>query len=468
MSKVSVTDKLVALQLYYKDHPVEFVRHMFKVEPTQQQIDLLISATQPHARVAVKSATSTGKTTTLAWLTFLFLLCFPDCKGLVTAPTASQLERVFRSELNKWHGLMDRTFYNMFEIMSDRIFIKGKKETQFFSWLTGSVENKESFAGLHAQKVVLFVDEASALPTAIFDTLYGTLSSGDTSFVLVSNPVRAEGAFYNLFQIPEEENKWKCLTFTSFDSPNVDKSWIEEMRAYYGEDHDFWKMRVLGEFPIVSEAQFIPLNYVEAAIKNILAPSQYQNFPRVLGVDIARFGNDSSVVVDRQGPKVHKVLSFSGLDTIQFAEQVLNYYNTQKKQFSCLAIDGIGVGAGVVDQLKRFSLPIMDVNVGTKSTDIKTYANLRAQLWGEMKDWLQIADIPNDSELRDQLISINYAFNSKMQILLESKKDMKRRGLQSPDKADALSLTFAPQVFDFTSHKKRPRQVVKQARFLWV
>ena len=359
-------------------------------------------------------------------------------------------------------------FAEMFEVMAEMIFVKGKKGTQFFSWVTGSPENKESFAGLHATKVVLFVDEASALPGEIFDTLYGTLSSGDTSFVLVSNPVRAEGAFYKLFQIPDYESKWKRITFTSFGSPNVDKDWIEEMRAYYGEDHDFWKMRVMGEFPIMSEAQYIPTDAVEGAMARVISPQEYINYPRVMGVDVARFGDDCSIIVDRQGPKILDIKHFKGLDTIQFAEQVMSYYTQNLRAFSCVAVDGIGVGAGVVDQLRRYDgIPLMEVQTSVQAPDFKTYANTRAQLWGEMKSWLVTADIPKDDELREQLVSINYGYNSKMQVLLESKKDMKRRGKTSPDKADAIALTFAPSIFSFVQAKRRPK-VIRQTKYRWV
>ena len=467
MAKLTPTDKLVKLQLYYRDHPVEFIRQVFHAEPTDQQIDLINLAVKGNSRVAVKSCTSSGKTTTLAWLTFYFLLCYPNCRGLVTAPTASQLFRVFRSELVLWHNRMEPIIADLFEIMAEKIFVKGRKDTQYCSWVTGSPENKESFAGLHAAKVFIFVDEASALPSAIFDTLYGTLSSGDTSFVLVSNPVRAEGAFYNLFQIPEDQSKWDRLTFTSFGSPNVDLEWIEEMRTYYGEDHDFWKMRVLGEFPLMSETQFISVDLVETALQNTRMFSDYCNYPRILGCDVARFGSDSSVIIDRQGPKVFPALSFKGLDTVEFAEKILAYYNSNKRVHQQVCIDGNGLGAGVVDTLRRFDIPILDINSGNKAVDFKTYGNLRAQLWGEMRDWLHMADLPNDSDLRDELLAINYAFNNKMQVILEAKKDMKRRGKPSPDIADALALTFAANLFSYTQKKKKPRQIIN-SRYLWV
>jgi hypothetical protein len=456
------TQKLTELLKFYRDHgPVPFVKGVFGAEPTDQQIDLLNSAVQQDSRVVVKSCTASGKTTALVWLTYYFLSCYPNCKGLVTAPTSSQLNRVFRSELVLWHNRMNHIFKEMFEVMSDQVHVKGKKSTQFFSWITGSAENKESFAGLHADKVVLMVDEASALPSEIFDTLYGTLSSGDTSFILVSNPVRSEGSFYNLFQ--DDRNSWKKLTFTSFGSPNVDKDWIEEIKEYYGEDSDFYRMRVLGEFPFMSESQFISNEQVQGAVSRILHPSAYQNFPRILGVDVARFGSDSSVIADRQGPKLHNLLAFKGLDTVQFSQKILEYYRTAN--YSSVAVDGIGIGAGVVDQLKRFNLPVVDVNVSNRSSDPKTYFNLRTQLYGEVKNWLQSADIPNDSELIDDLVSINYSYNGKLQMILESKKDMKKRGKKSPDKGDAVALTHAVSTFGYTPGHRQCRPVVKPAYF---
>lgn len=455
---ISPQDKLVALLSEYRGNPVAFVKGVFGATPTGQQIELLNAAVKPHARCAVKSATSTGKTTALAWLTFYFLICYPDCKGLVTAPTAAQLFRVFKSELFLWHGKMHPLFKPFFEIMNEKIYIVGKKDTQFFSWATGSAENKESFAGLHAEKVVLFVDEASALPKEIFDTLYGTLSYGDTSFVLVSNPVRAEGAFYDLFS--KGKGTWQPFTFTAFDSPNVNEAWIEETRDYYGEDSDFYKMRVLGEFPILSEAQFISSSAVDEAQARQLMPSEYHNYDRILGCDVARFGKDSSVIVDRQGPKVHEILSFKGLDTTEFTEKILSYYKTIQG-VTAIAVDGIGIGAGVVDQLKRFNVPVIDVNVSTKSSEPKTYFNLRAQLYGKVKEWIETADIPRHDGLRDNLVAINYAYNTKLQIILESKKDMRKRGQDSPDEADALSLTMVVNTLQYTPQRMQPRKINK-------
>lgn len=455
--------QLVNLLKYYRKNPLDFITQVIGATPTDQQRKLILAAVKPNARVAVKSCTSSGKSAALTWLTLYFLICYPNTKMIVTAPTAQQLHRVFRSELVLWKERMELPFKDFYEIMSDNIHVIGKKATQFCSFVTGSSENKESLAGLHADKVVVLVDEASALPSEIFDTLLGTLSSGDTTFILVSNPVRASGAFFDLFQ--KDSSKWDLFTFDSYGSPNVDLGWIEEVIEYYGEDSDFVRMRVLGEFPVLDSSQFIRTDSVDQAIQNILTPMEYMHFPRVLGVDVARFGNDSSVVVDRQGPKIHEIYSFRGLDTVDFSNKVLQIYKSA--EYTSVFVDGIGIGAGVVDQLKRFSIPVVDVVVSQKSTEPKSYFNLRAQIYGKLKEWLESADIPSDKELRDDLLSLNYSFNNKLQIIIESKKDMKKRGHASPDRSDALALTFSQDIYNGNQRNVSKRNI-QANRYMWV
>ncbi len=462
---LTAQQRLGALLLRYRNDPIAFVVEVIGVTPTDQQKELILSACRPRARTAVKSCTASGKTAVLAWLTFYFLICFPDCKMLVTAPTANQLHRVFRSEVAKWLAKMKPPFNDFFEIMSDKVFIKGKKDTQFCGLVTGSPENKESFAGLHADKVVVLVDEASALPSEIFDTLLGTLSKGECHFVLVSNPVRASGSFYQLFQ--KDDKTWDRLTFDSYGSPNVDNDWIEEVIEYYGSDSDFVKMRIHGEFPVLSNSQFIASDIISTAQSNNLHPREYQNFPRFLGADPARFGDDSSVIVDRQGPKVHGVYQYKGLDTVEFAYKIVELWKLN--QYQAVMVDGIGLGAGVVDNLKRFNLNVIEVTVNSKSSDPKTYSNLRAQVYGRLKDWLDGADIPaDDKELSEDLAAINYFFNNKLQVVLEAKREMKKRTKRSPDRADALSLTFANDIYQASARRSVGKIPIRKSNYMWV
>ncbi len=459
----NINKSLAAHLLHYRKNPVDFIREVIGVEPTDQQIKLIEAIAKPNARVAVKSATATGKSAVLAWMTLWFLITHVDVAGIITAPTAHQLHRVLRSEISKWLHRMKEPFRSMYELHSKTIFVKGpKKDTQKFSFVTGTKENKETFAGLHGEKCVVFVDEASALNKEIFDTLLGTLSYGDTCFALVSNPVRASGAFYQLFQ--KKPERWDLLTFTSFDSPNVDKEWIQEVKEYYGEDSDFYQMRVLGEFPVLDSSQFYPTNLIQDAIeRTILNPSELAPHPVVFGVDVARFGDDSSVICIRQGPKIHEMVELKGLDTTELSKMVLSLAQQWRPQ--AIFVDGIGVGSGVVDQLKRFNQPVVDVIVSAASNEPLTYGNLRAELHGKTKHWLSTADIPGGGRLEEDLLNVNFTYNNRLQILIESKKDIKRRGLPSTDFLDSLTLTMHQQEYKILP-KKKVLPVVR-AEYLW-
>lgn len=461
-----VNDKLAKLLLYYSDKPILFAKQVCNMQLTKQQEALITVAARYESRVACKSATGTGKTTTLAILIFHQLCTQPDCKIIATSPSAGQLERGLRSELEKIHNLMEPDFKDLFELMSDVIYVKGKKKTQFCSLVTGSASNKESLAGVHADKVLIVVDEASAISEEIYDTLVGNLTTAGSSLVQTSNPVRSSGPFYNLWANPENMKIWTLLTFTAFDAPRVADSWIELVKAEYGDDSDFYRMRVLGEFPKASSESFIRTADAEEAIKHISLPGEYKHFPKVMGVDVARFGDDATVFVLRQGPKILDIEKIRGLDTMEVSARVVEYYHLH--QPSTIYIDAIGIGAGVFDRCKELKLPVVDVIVSSKPNDPKRYSNLRSELWGLMREWLKNgADIPNDLELKNQLISMQYGYNSKMQIQLMSKRDLKKKlGLESPDIPDAISLTMAASTFTYSPRRAGIRKVVK-SKFLW-
>jgi len=458
------------LQFTYRYKPVEFAKHIIGIDLSEQQKKLIIAAAKSSAMSAVKSATGTGKTTTLAILILHQLFCEPNCKIIATSPSAGQLQRGLRSEISKMHSLIKvKEVRDYFDMTQEKIFAAGRKDTQFCSLVTGSAENQESLAGVHADKVLVIVDEASALSQVVYDTLVGNLTTPGCSITLTSNPVRSSGAFFDLFSNPDNGTLWKLFTFTAFDSPMVSEEWIEMIRLQYGEDSDFYRMRVLGEFSKSTSTQFIPANLVEDAIKNQLAFTAYHHYPKVLGVDIARFGDDSTVLVLRQGPKILDIQQFFGLDTMEVAAKVVEY--DLRSGPSMIFIDGIGIGAGVVDrcrQLPAVGKKIVDVVVSSKSSEPLQYVNLRAQLYGKMKQWLENgADVPNNNDLSKQFMSMEYGYNGKMQLQLMSKKDIKRQGLASPDIPDAIALTFAAEAFNFTGRVRGPRRV-KKSSYLWI
>ena len=332
--------------------------------------------------------------------------------------------------------------------------------------VTASADNEESLQGGHSENYVILADEASAIEEPIFDVLQGTLGTGTGGrFIMTANPIRNSGRFYEIFS--ENKKAWTKLTLSAFKSGQINESWIEEMADFYGEDSDRYRVRVLAEFPRASEEQFIPVDIVNAAMERQIMPSTYANFPKVCGVDVARFGSDLTVFTLRQGPKLLDVTEYQGMDTSEVAGVLVDYYHKHKPQN--IFIDAIGIGAGVFDQAKRFGLPVVEVVVSTKSSDPKTYFNLRSQLWGEMRQWRHNgASIPmGEDKLKSQLTAMTYSYNNKLQIQLANKKDMKKQGLKSPDIPDSLSLTFAPAAHGYNPSRKQARKVRKSG-YRWV
>ena len=360
---------------------------------------------------------------------------------------------------------------NMFDLTLRKIEYKTKTFVNFASLVTASVDSVENLAGGHAENYIIMADEASGISEEAFDILLGTLSTGKGGrFLQVSNPQRASGRFFEIFQ--RDLGTWTKIYFSAYDSPNVNNEWIDEMKETYGDDSDIFRMRVLGQFPRVGVSQFISADDVEDAVRNRLEYKDYINFPKLMGVDVARFGDDLTAIVIRQGPKIIDIKTYRGLDTMSVAAKVseINSYH----QCVNIFIDSIGVGAGTADRLRQLGLPVKDVVVSNKSTDPNTYSNLRAQLWGKLREWLSMggADIPieatdKEANLAAQLTSMEYGYNNKMQIQLLSKKDLKKMGHASPDIADALSFTFAEAIFEHRP-RNRFRKEIRRGKFLWV
>lgn len=447
------------------------IESLFSVQLTDQQKELVRKADGQASRVAVSSCTGSGKTATLAMLTFLYLMILPDCRILVTSPSFNQLNRVFASELRKWHKKMIPQFQDYYDITRETVkYLNTKKYEQFCSLVTASVENKEALQGGHADNYVIFADEASGVSEDAFDILLGTLSTGKGGrFIQVSNPVRSSGRFYQIFQ--NEDSLWDKLYFSAYDSPNVNKAWIEEMKHTYGADSDLYRMRVLGRFPRVGVAQYISAEVVEDCVNNDLRLVDYNNFPKVMGVDVARFGDDKTCIVVRQGPKILVMQTYKGLNTMEVAVRVSEMQALH--QCAQIHIDAIGIGAGTFDRCKDLRLPVIEVNVSTKSTEPNKYCNLRSQIWGKMKEWLENgADLPiaardKETNLSSELTSMEYFYNNKLQLQLMSKKDLKRAGHASPDIADAISLTFASSVYELKTRSRR-RANIKRIDYPWV
>jgi hypothetical protein len=386
-----------------------------------------------------------GKSAMVAWLILWIMSTRPNCKGTVTANTAQQLRSKTWSELAKWYGLCVTKHWfvlNAGSMGSLNMYAKAAPEKHRVDAQTCEERNSEAFAGQHAATSTSFYifDEASAVPDKIFEVREGGLTDGEPMCFDFGNPTRNTGRFYENM-IGRHRDKY---TRTFVDSRTVKITNKELFKAWaeaYGEDSDFFKVRVKGEFGSSGSLQFINGDQVRACVNKDVIIHPFD--PVVVGVDVARFGDDQSVICVRQGRDAesqgwHK---FSGVDTMELAARVVEVANDKKADQ--VFIDGGGVGGGVVDRCRQLGLDVMEINFGGKATDPR-YSNMRAQMWGNMKE--AIGDgirLPDDYDLISDITGLEYGYTLKNQIQLERKEDAKKRGIASPDLADALALTYA-------------------------
>ena len=273
------------------------------------------------------------------------------------------------------------------------------------------------------------------MPDEIFEVAEGALTKANVISVMTGNPTRLSGEFYRSHH--QDRHLWKTFHFSSEHSSLVSSHYVERIIRKYGKDSDVYRVRVLGDFPLAESDTFIPLYLVEEA--------KMREHPVgdkvVWGLDPARFGDDESALVKRAGMKVIEVSGIRKQDTMQVAGWVASQAKVEKPQRIC--VDVIGIGAGVHDRLKELGLPVTAVNVAERAQDNEFYAKIRDELWGKVKDAIKEGlDLPADEELCGQLSAPKYKFDSAGRIVIERKEDMKSRGIDSPDRADALCLTF--------------------------
>ena len=388
-------------------------------------------------RIAISSGHGIGKTALVAWINHWFIStrAFPSIVD--TANTKDQLEAKTWRELAIWINRAINKHW--FTHTATKLFLNEHPETWFAKAQPWSKERSEAFAGTHAEHVLLVFDEASAIDDIIWQVAEGALTTPGAIFLAFGNPTRNSGRFFECFN--KLRHRWITEKIDSRTAKMTDKGLINQWIEDYGEDSDYVRVRVRGEFPRASSMQFISTELVEQAEKRKYDSSSYVFAPIIIGVDVARFGDDSSVLAIRQGLKLHELVRYRELDTMQLAAQVIEFEDLY--QADQVFVDVVGVGAGVLDRGRQLGRQWIGVGGAETPTD-KKYANKSAECWGLMRDALKDGlSIPVDDQLKTDMISREYGYNAKNQIQLEKKEDMKRRGLSSPDNADATSITYA-------------------------
>ena len=401
-------------------------------------------------RLAVSSGRGIGKSALVSWITIWMLSTRIGSTTIISANSESQLRSVTWAEITKWLAMAINSHW--FEVSATRLMPAKwitelverdlKKGTRYWGvegrlW---SEENPDAYAGVHNfDGVCVIFDEASGIADGIWSVTSGffTENTPHRFWFAFSNPRRNSGYFYETFH--SKRDFWKTKIVDARTVEGTDKQTYEAIIAEYGPDSTQAHVEVYGEFPGAGDDQFISNYIVEEAMERDLYKDK--SAPIIIGVDPARFGSDATVLAVRQGRDVIKIIRHRGDDTMTVVGHVIDAIEEYKP--AGVFIDEGGLGAGIVDRLKEQRYKIKGVNFGWKSKNPAMYQNKRSEMWGEMREWLKSAAIPRDRFLKTDLISPMMKPDSKGAIGLESKKDMKARGVASPDAADAIALTFA-------------------------
>jgi hypothetical protein len=343
-----------------------------------------------------------------------------------------------------WHRkLTDRIpeLGGEFEWTSEKFSLKSNPSESFAVARTSRPERPEALQGFHAENLLFAIDEASGVPEEVFQVAEGALSTEGAFVVMAANPTRMEGYFYDSHH--KMRDKWSALHWNGEASPLVSRAYVEDMAQKYGQDSAIYRIRVRGDFAGNPDG-VIPLDLIESAVdRNVKAFGDV-----VWGLDVARFGEDRTALCKRQGnATLGPVEAWRGKDLMQTAGMVKAAFDGTHPPYRPVRInvDVIGMGAGVVDRLKELKLPAVGINVAESPSVGERYNRLRDELWFKAREWFAGRDVSmvRDDALLAELTLPSYKILSNGKIQVESKDDLKKRGVTSPDLADAFCLTFA-------------------------
>ena len=408
-------------------------------------------------RIAVASGHGVGKSALAAWLAQWGLVTCAGSRVMLTANTGQQLSTKTWPELVKWHNRLVCRHWFTLGATAVRGLAPSLRDTWRLDRVTWPEHNTEAFAGLHnlGKRIVVLYDEASTISDRIWEVTEGALTDSGTEIVWIAfgNPTRSTGRFRDCFG--RHRALWTTRQIDSRKVEGANTALAAQWAETCGEDSDFVRVRVKGQFPRTGSLQFIGEALVDEAMARELVPTPGRSV--VLGVDVARFGDDRTVIQPRRGLDARSLpaVALRGLDAMQVAARVMDM--AQAYRAEAVFVDEGGIGAGVVDRLQQLRCPgPIGVNFASRadgwseSLDGRgaTFANKRAEMWGRMKEWLRSCAIAGANselggDLKVELTGVEYGYNVRDEIQLESKDSMKGRGLASPDLADALALTFA-------------------------
>lgn len=421
----------------------KFIRENRQKQTECQMIDAM--------RQAISSGRGVGKSALVSWLILWMLTTRIGSSAVVSANSEAQLRKVTWGELTKWATMSlnahwwepTATSLQPAKWLTELVERDLRKGTRYWGaegklW---SEENPDSYAGVHNTDGMLVIfDEASGIPDSIWSVAAGFFTENilDRYWFAFSNGRRNTGYFYEAVD-GSKRDFWESEKIDARTVEGTDKGIYQQIIEEYGEDSDEARVEVYGDFPKSGEDQFIGPHVVDDAMKR--KPYKDPTAPIVIGVDPARGGMDSTVIVVRQGRDLLALKRFKGDDTMTTVGHVIEAIEEYKPALT--VIDEGGLGYGILDRLTEQKYKVRGVNFGWKAKNPTMWGNKRAEMWGAMRDWLKTASVPQDRLLKADLIGPMKKPNSAGTLFLEGKKEMKARGLASPDAADALAVTFA-------------------------
>jgi hypothetical protein len=432
----------------YISDPVGFCSDVLGLNLWRRQKEILLAALA-HKAVAVRSGHKVGKTTVVAALALWWCSTRANALVILTSSSYTQVDEQLWPQVRKLHSQALRRGCPL----GGRICqtaeggIKWPGGRRMFGM---STDKSERMGGYSGDELLFVVDEASGIDESIYEAIEGNMAGGARK-ILVGNPTQIGGTFYDAFHA--DCGQWHTIHVSSEETPNVAAGktvvrglatleWIEGRRLAWGENDPRFAVRVRGDFPAQGANSVISLQTVESAIarwNDVEAKGHLE-----IGVDVARFGDDDSVITPRRGNKAFRSVVVHGQDTLQVVGWVLKVARglRVRGEIPRVKVDGIGVGSGVVDVLRSHAgeVDVDDVNVAEAAT-CEEYSNLRAQIWFGLNDWLKDGGaIPSDTILKAELVTPTYKFDARGRLAIERKEDMKKRIQRSPDRSDSLAL----------------------------
>lgn len=434
---------------FYIDHPVEFAKDILGVTPSKEQ-EMIMNDVAKYQMVSVKSGHGVGKSALESWIIWWYISTRPYPKILCTAPTKHQLHDILWAEVSKWKRNSKGLDKN-FEWTSEKIYLKGSQEEWFAIARTSN--KPDALQGTHAEHVLIIIDEASGVPDIVFEPVLGSMSTDDAKLLMCGNPTQISGFFYESHT--SKRALYKTHTIDGSKCERVDKEYVKTIIEMFGKDSDVYRVRVAGEFPKANPESFISLDIINTnkeIIKDVYSID--------LGVDVARYGDDESVIATTFNKcQVERLNVFRHNDTMKLTGQIVNIIKRINEDYPNITvrvkIDCDGLGVGVYDRLKEviaekdLDAIAVECHFGGKGGKVSydepiEYYNSTGLMWGNLRTKLKNKElaIPNDNELISQLTNRRYFINSDGTIKLERKEDMKKRNVHSPDRADAIVLSL--------------------------